>query len=152
MAPGPTFENIKDYLASFGSRWALLDVDPASVIEKEERWILGDPNPAEDTDLIKAVLGNWDGLSYLTLATLFNGIAGNSRLASEYKTLHKSHKEKVNRAFQRARREYRFSKKNRHSHTDIKSENNQDSPRSVRKFERTVIPPLTTPLLYSPND
>ena len=84
ICPGPTFDKISEYLASFGSQWALIDADPSVVIEREANRRPGQQNPALDDALVKQVFQNWDGKSPFDLSTLFAGLVENAALAESY--------------------------------------------------------------------
>ena len=70
VCPGRTFTRVKDYLASFESRWFLLECDPERVIQRERAFKSGEQNPTMDTELVKVMIGNWDELSHFALGTV----------------------------------------------------------------------------------
>ncbi|MDI6765490.1 MAG: hypothetical protein QME52_01485 [Bacteroidota bacterium] len=104
---GPTFARIKSFLDSIGNKFAIINFNPAEVIEKEKNLKPNDPCPVFDLVLAKQVIHQWNGLSPITAGALLNNLQNNPRLSQQYKQIQIAQKSDIKNIFDQGRYEYR---------------------------------------------
>lgn len=148
--PGPTFDLIKAYLVSFGTNWMPLDPNSSAVMKREKEQ--GDPYPEIDTDLLKAMVVNWDGLTLLSIGTLLDGLEGNTQLTKKYKNLHSLNKKEVRQVFEKARADYRSDKTVKKNLDNMKYVHTPGTPRTEFIHKELLRQCIVTNETFNPSD
>lgn len=92
LCPGATYSRMKDFLASFGNRFAILEYDPNVVLTREQGPKQLRPRASLDFELTKELLCKWNGLSEINLGILFEILERNSPLCQSLRDAHAYHK------------------------------------------------------------
>lgn len=106
LGTGPTFDNIRSYLASFGPDFIIIDSHIQAVIDRENAWRPGRQNPVIDEDFLKILGENWDGKSNFNFGMLLDIMTSDPAMKAQYQQMHREHKEGIKQAFDDGRQKY----------------------------------------------
>lgn len=107
LGTSPAYQQIKEYLGSFGASFLILDADSGAVIRREREWQPGLQNPAIDEDFMKQVGLSWDGLSPFNVTVLLQAFQEDPAILKRVRGFHKQHKDGLADIFREARRKCR---------------------------------------------
>lgn len=111
ICPGHTYSRIKDYLASFGRRFAILEYDPNTVSTNERGPLQDRPKASLDFDLARQLVQKWNGLSQITAAILFDILEQNPPLCHALREAHADHKKRLHEDWGKLRSDTQVKKR-----------------------------------------
>lgn len=104
---GASYQQVRKFLSSFGSNFALIESDANAVIAREQSWRAGDGHPAVDLDVARELLRSWDARAEISLGVLLDAVNADQE---RYRSLHERHKRATHEFIGDARRRYRTEK------------------------------------------
>jgi hypothetical protein len=107
---GPTYDAIRNYLASYGRHFVIIDCHAQAVINREKIWTPGKQNPAIDEDFLEIIGQEWEGRSGPTIAALFDFMMEDPELQKNYKRMHREHKGQIKPIFEGVRQRYKLDR------------------------------------------
>lgn len=112
LGAGPRYNSIRNYLASFGRSFVLIDSDASAVIRRESEWNPGKQNPAIDEDFCRCLVQSWNGLTDLNVGVLLE-VDDNPEFFKKHQEMHRQHKNKLKQTFDAERNRYRTDREAR---------------------------------------
>ena len=110
LGAGPTYDKLKEYLASFGVHFVMMDCHAEGVIEREQTYSSGQQNPSIDVDFIKLIMANWDSDEPFSFGILLDTIDSDLSSFSKYKEFHVEFRENIFQTLKQARQTYQIDR------------------------------------------